>query len=62
MYYRVSLEGYQTICVRSFSFAKGQQALLKVQMTCDVYIFHACALRGRPSAVFFQSSAEVKLA
>ena len=26
MYYQVSLEGYQTICVRSFSFAKGQQA------------------------------------
>ena len=29
-YYQVSLEGYQTICVGSFSFAKGQQALLKV--------------------------------
>ena len=26
MYYQISLEGYQTICVRSFSFAKGQQA------------------------------------
>ena len=26
VYYRVSLEGYQTICIRSFSFAKGQQA------------------------------------
>ena len=28
--YRVSLEGYQTICVGSFSFAKGQQGLSKV--------------------------------
>ena len=26
MYYQISLEGYQIICVRSFSFAKGQQA------------------------------------
>ena len=26
MYYQISLEGYQTICVRSFSCAKGQQA------------------------------------
>ena len=26
VHYRVSLEGYQTICIRSFSFAKGQQA------------------------------------
>ena len=26
MYYRISLEGYQIICVRSFSFEKGQQA------------------------------------
>ena len=25
-YYEISLEGYQIICVRSFSFAKGQQA------------------------------------
>ena len=26
MYYRILLEGYQIICVRSFSFAKRQQA------------------------------------
>ena len=26
VYYCVSLEGYQAMCVRSFSFAKGQQA------------------------------------
>ena len=26
MYYQISLEGYKTICVRYFSFAKGQQA------------------------------------
>ena len=33
VYYQVSLEGYQTICVGSFSFAKGQQALSKVLCT-----------------------------
>ena len=26
MYYRISLEGYQTICVRFVSFSKGQQS------------------------------------
>ena len=30
VYYLVLLEGYQTICVGSFSFAKGEQALLKL--------------------------------
>ena len=30
VYYQVSLEGYQTIFVGSFSVAKGQQALSKV--------------------------------
>ena len=29
LYYQVSLEGYKTICVGSFSFAKGQQALYR---------------------------------
>ena len=28
-YYQVSLEGYQTICVGYFSFAKGQQAFYR---------------------------------
>ena len=33
MYYQISLEGYQVICVRSFPFAKGQQAFDSVNQS-----------------------------
>ena len=35
LFYQISLEGYQTIFVGSFSFAKGQQALSKVKTSQD---------------------------
>ena len=33
MYYPISLEGYQIICVRSFSFAKGQQVFESINQS-----------------------------
>ena len=33
MYYRISFEGYQIICVRSFSCAKGQQAFERINQS-----------------------------
>ena len=33
LYYQVSLEGYQTICAGSISFAKGQQQALSKVLT-----------------------------
>ena len=37
VYYQISLEGYRIICVRSFSFAKGQ-AFESINQSIYVYI------------------------
>ena len=51
MYYQVSLEGYQTICVRSFSFAKGQQAFESINQSA------VCSSQDHPK----RTSADMEL-
>ena len=37
MYYWISLDGYQTICFRSFSFTNGQQPFESINQSAVVY-------------------------